>query len=1047
MGKLRVDVLGRPAVTHGGLPVDLHAKAIALLSFLAVTGERHSRTELAGMLWGDLPDHRARANLRMVLLDLRKTLGRHLDVSAREIGPGTGWLVDLADLPELLASGDGRAAERLRSLAGTELLAGLAVAGAPGFDEWLGNERRRVDRAITEGMGACARAMAAHDPERALSIARDLLALDPLDEAAHRLVMKLLDTTGRRAAALAQYETCRLILADELGVDPSPQTVVLRDRLLRADSQRDAGTSAVSIPSDADPAARTRTAVPLTRRDLPGWDAPLIGRADETARVKSLLTDGACRLLTLVGPGGVGKTRLAVAVASELSASFDDGVVFVALGALPGGSPTMTVAAELARAIDVAPWKDSPLDALRRAFIGRDVLVVLDNVEHLDLHELLTGLLDTAPGLTVLATSRQRVGLGHEWLFDLEGLGFPKSVEDGLADAPAVILFTNTARRVRTDFTIDDDPEAVLRICRLVGGLPLALELAAQWTHSLDTREVARLIGSDLDTLATDHGIVVDRQRSMRSVLEATWRLLDRSQDRTLARLSVFHGGFTVDAARAVTGASAADLGRLVDRCVVQRRPRARFDLHELLRQFAAERLNEDPSDAETARRRHAEYFASIATVQAPALAADLANLRAATRWLIAHGDEDRLADCLDGLWYADKQSERSTETLGLLDAALARPEVSADHAATWHRWAGTAAFRLGRMDLTVSEIEAAFAALGQPVPRRRPALLWAIAREAARQATHRMTRVRPHRSRSGDATVIIEMTTLFVNATYNLQQPLPVAFYSLRGVNAADRCHDPGVASVAYAALGHMISTCGWHRLARTYGELADMHAARADDSDMAYLGLETRALSHIATADWTAIDELAGRVIPALTAANATHRLLAWDTLTGVSALYRGRFPVAFEVFDRGLSQARAIGDEFAINWCMNGLTDAALGIGGDLAAVEPLQTEAVARSRQLAAPEVLKSAVVLAALRLAQGREDAALTLLRAAHVAAADVRFYPAWAMEAYSHLAQVWLALWEIAGEPRPEFVDGARQACRHLDRFARAHPVATPRSL
>ena len=164
-------------------------------------------------------------------------------------------------------------------------------------------------------------------------------------------------------------------------------------------------------------------------------------------------------------------------------------------------------------------------------------------------------------------------------------------------------------------------------------------------------------------------------------------------------------------------------------------------------------------------------------------------------------------------------------------------------------------------------------------------------------------------------------------------------------------------------------------------------------------------------------------------------------------MSALFRGRFAEAHEAFEAGLDASRRVGDELVFVWCANGVTDARLGLGRDLEPVGPLQTEAVERSRKLAAPERLKSLAVLAALRLAAGEGQETLALARAARSTLREVRFFPVWALDAYSHLAQVWLALWDEAGAPVPELVRGARVACRQLERFARAYPVGTARSL
>ena len=275
----------------------------------------------------------------------------------------------------------------------------------------------------------------------------------------------------------------------------------------------------------------------------------------------ALVEGEACRLLTLVGPGGVGKTRLALAAAERLAPRFADGAAVVALAGVEPDNPeqvpdllAMTVA-----------------EALAVPRTGRHLLVMLDNLEHLPgAAALLTDLLAGSPGLKLLATSRRRVGTGVEWVLDVPGLG----------EGPAVELFAERARRVRTGFSLEEEGPAVAAICRLVQGLPLAIELAADLARTLPCQVIADKLGSDLDVLQTTSAARPPRHRSMRAVIEASWRLLDGDQQRALARLSVFRGGFDPAAAEAVAGAEVAMLSALVERSLVDRAEGGRYGLH-----------------------------------------------------------------------------------------------------------------------------------------------------------------------------------------------------------------------------------------------------------------------------------------------------------------------------------------------------------------------------------------------------------------------------------------------------------------------------------
>ncbi|HKQ03008.1 MAG TPA: BTAD domain-containing putative transcriptional regulator, partial [Actinomycetes bacterium] len=705
MPGLRIAVLGKPRVTlDDGSPVELgSAKATALLLYLATTGERHSRSALAGLLWGDLPEDGARANLRLALTKLRRVADDNLQVTRGYVAvdPSSYWL-DRRELEAALAGGDGdleRVGAAVRLYRG-DFLDDLVVRGAPDFEEWAEREREHLRRLAVTGLSRLADdATARGDPATGVELARRMLSLDPLSEEAHRLLMSFLAQKDDRAAALAQFETCRHVLTEELGVEPSPETVRLADRIR-------AGELTPTHP-EGERSSRGTGAPPAVH------DPGLIGREGDLGRVAALVEGEACRLVTLVGPGGVGKSRLALAAAERLAPGFADGVAVVALAGVESDDPEGVadlLAVTVAEAMAVPLAGRRPARELLGAWLAeRRLLVVLDNLEHLPgAASLVNGLLAAAPGLKLLATSRRRVGAGVEWVLDVPGLG----------EAAAVELFAERARRVRAGFSLEDEGPAVAAICRLVEGLPLAIELAADLARTLPCQVIADKLVSDLNLLQTTSATVPPRHRSMRSVIEASWRLLDAGQQQAVARLSVFRGGFDAAAADAVAGADPAMLSALVERSLVDRADGGRYGLHELLRQFATERL-EAAGDAAATRRAHAGYYAGFLAARHDRLADALdtavlaevdpetANLRAAWQELAEAGGIDAVAGLLEDLWLVHRRHGRFQEALGMLQRALARDDATSRQRARWHLWAGLAQYQLGRAEEGQEELRA----------------------------------------------------------------------------------------------------------------------------------------------------------------------------------------------------------------------------------------------------------------------------------------------------------------------------------------------------
>src|SRR5213593_367262 len=388
-------------------------------------------------------------------------------------------------------------------------------------------------------------------------------------------------------------------------------------------------------------------------KNLPLPRTSFVGRALELEAIDRLLEDPGCRLLTLVGPGGAGKTRLALEAAARRVDRYPHGVHFVPLASV--ASPDFlapALAESIQFAVDAVHSGFSVQDQLLDYLSERSTLLVLDNFEHLvEGSGLLGEVIERAPRVELLTTSRERLNIQSEWVFDVEGLGL---AENGSGGASAVLLFVERAKQVVPGFALDDARYSqALRICRLVDGMPLGIELAASWVSVLSCAEIADEVEGNIDFLATSMRDVPERHRSLRAAIDQSWRLLTDEQRSAFSRLSVFRGSFDRGAAVAVTGADLRLLSELVAKSLLRRPDFGRFELHELLRQYAAEQLHLLPTEEADARGRHAGHYAAMllerqAILMGPEVAAardelrgELDNLRAAAEWSLAEDADD----------------------------------------------------------------------------------------------------------------------------------------------------------------------------------------------------------------------------------------------------------------------------------------------------------------------------------------------------------------------------------------------------------------------
>ena len=418
-----------------------------------------------------------------------------------------------------------------------------------------------------------------------------------------------------------------------------------------------AGAFAAALESRADPAV---PAVALTRRQRVPAPPTLVGREQEIAELGTLLERHA--LVTLVGPGGVGKTSLALHVAQKKVNDFRDGSALIPLVEARSSDDLVAAIGE-AIGVTFAGARSTKLQLLD-AIADRDLLLVLDGFEHLMSAAALVGeIMRCGTHIRILVTSRERLNIADECVLEVGGLPLGASTEDAELAEAGMTLFLQRARQTDPNFEPPKDRTAIRRILHSVSGLPLGIEIAASLLHVLSCDEIADELERDPGSMATSRRDIPERQRSLREVFEQSWALLDKQQRSALMRLSVLRGSFSRDAAQAVSAAGLGTLGSLLDKSLLHRAADGRFTMHDVVRQFAASKLHDDPDANVVARDAQMEYFAKrVAALESDlrgaltyeavdAIARDLESIREGWRRAIECGHDDFVQSYLDGLF------------------------------------------------------------------------------------------------------------------------------------------------------------------------------------------------------------------------------------------------------------------------------------------------------------------------------------------------------------------------------------------------------------
>lgn len=622
---VRLFLFGSPTVEVGGESLALpFERRNQLLVFLALKRAWVGRAELAALLWPEQESKLAYTNLRKTLhrvQSLRWASGIESQGGALRFEAAT----DVFAFDSAL--GEQRLADALPLRRG-ELLAGFDDDQSEAWSSWLSFERDRLRLAWRDA--ALTRLAVDIDTAEGIDLSTRLLDADPLDEAALRARMSWLARGGQSARARQVYREFVERLAEDLGLAPGAELRALHDSL---------GTAVWS------PAASASTPSPKP-------DSDFIGRTVELRRIGALLAQDDCRLICLMGPGGVGKTRLAQRAMHEFASRFSDGVAFVQLEDISSSSE---LGGRLARELRVGlAGSDEPLDQVVEFLRGRQVLLVFDNFEQLAADaSVLEKLLQACAGLKIIVTSRVRLAVSSEWLMPVEGLPCPEIEDQDRFEAfDAVRLFVQAAQRVEPALVPAVEAASIVDICRQLEGLPLALQLAAAWTRVLSCDAIAAGLRQGSELLRTVDAAHPARHASIEVVFEQSWRLLSAIERDALSRLSVFHGGFSAEAARAITGASLLVLGALADKSLL-RKDGARIFIHPLVQQLAALRLGNGEA-CESTERAHALYFHrqlaqrrhDVENGDREALQwvdTEFENCRAAWRWSVAHQATDAL--------------------------------------------------------------------------------------------------------------------------------------------------------------------------------------------------------------------------------------------------------------------------------------------------------------------------------------------------------------------------------------------------------------------
>lgn len=706
------------------------ARLQSLLAYLVLNCDTaQPRQQIAFLFWPESSERQARTNLRKLLLQLRRALPdveKFLLDTKQTIqwNPNAPFWLDVAELQTLLGQLDSDSPDQTILSSLSDLYGGVLLPNC--YEEWVLTLRQHLHDSVTRALEQLVMLLETrHAYEEGIRYAQHLLSLDPLREQIYWRLIRLHALAGDRIGALRTYQECVAMLRQELDVEPTSDLKALVEQIQAGVPIEETTIQAEELSATDRSAALHITSNDATQRQdkssladddldaseiapqalirgLPAQTTPCIGRAEDIERLIKILDAPYCRLLTLYGPGGIGKTRLVISLAEEQINRFRHGVYFVPLVSL---STPENIAPAIAGMLNLRLVEGRRPEVQLLAYLrDKHLLLVLDNAEHLltngfdnqspdnhehlageefpahspiELHTLVENILDSAPAAKIVVTSRELLDLYDEHTYEVNGLPLLDQSAQQQMDmsntlSAAESLFYHQLTRIRLDLLPEklsaEDRAKVTHICQLVGGMPLALELAATQIRTFSLNDIATGIEQNLDILRTRWRGAHRRHQSMRAVIDSSINTLTETEGLCLARLSVFRGGFSSVSAQAVSDTTLDTLDSILHKSLLSRTTQNNttdeiFGLHPLIRQYAAEKLSNLPKEKEETEKRYYHYYASLlhdgmtrwrmqsySSPELLPLTRESDNIRAVGQWLLQHGTSAQLKEYFQDL-------------------------------------------------------------------------------------------------------------------------------------------------------------------------------------------------------------------------------------------------------------------------------------------------------------------------------------------------------------------------------------------------------------
>lgn len=1076
---LEIVVLGKPQIKWQGEPLAadlISAKGQALLVYLAVTGQTCSRQAISGLLWGDLSEERARGNLRLTLSKLRSVVGDYLIPTRQSLAFDFALphSLDASEFTRHCAAPERATPSHLESA--VELYRGnflddFHLHDAPDFETWVVVEREHFQQMALASLSHLATlAQAQSEFDKAIAFTRRILALEPWREEAHRQLMTVLAQSGQRTAALSQFEICRKHLDEELGVEPSAETKALYEKIKQGGIQEADGESTRRVEPKSRSSSSPRNSASGLRHNLPQHPMPFLGREAELANIADLLTKPECRVQTLVGPGGVGKTRLSINAARMCVDRFRDGVRFLSLRGMKPSDPVETTELLIAALADAVGYtfsaQRSPRELLLNHLADKEYLFVLDNFEpllssRLDIRahteQLLLDILDHCPQVKLLVTSRERLNINSEWLLDVHGLPYPPTFErDATKNYPSVELFVQQARRNDPNFSLNKQEYSINRICQLVAGFPLGIELAANWVRLLTCAEIAERLERGADLLTADQP---DSGTSLRPVLDSTWEMLTEQEREVFRSLSVFREGFTLPAAQQVADASLPVLNSLMNKSMLRRDENGRYVLHELLVQFGSYHLNLSPEQERETGRKHGRFYGSFLGSRRaaledsfdksalPAIDAEIENIRAALEWYFEQKDVKAVDLYIGCLFPYLQRKGWLQEAVFIIEEACGLEGALDLQKGFWRRCLGDAYYSLGNFSESVGNFGEALRLLGYPLPNGSLGLSIGIGVQALKQVWRRMIKYRPpaldveERKKRGHAALIYDRLTQIY---FFKSQPNRIFFSAFFSVNLAETLGSSPELAIIYTNMAIGMRLVPLPAAAEYYFREGMKMAQQPGNRSALMWALASAGLYHLGYGEL----KQAGDVLEQSTAMfEQSGNRRYWEEslgLLGEMAYLQGRFADAHAIQKETLASARYRGDSQFQFHELTGFALNALRMGDLPQAMESLNEASSLLEENRDIVEEIRFYGVFAQIHLQRGDMDSAKQSARLTMERIVRNRPTAFYSLEGYAGAAEVYLAALE--NEKNAEDLKSARRAVKSLHEFGKILWIGRPRA-